>query len=193
MNRSPHKNPAQALLHKAGERRLRASGNADAANVLPATHVRRKGVLPVVAGSLMLLAAGRGAVALGEDAGTTAGKVGDGITATVDAGKRAAGAVGDFVHNQTTLDKMPTVKEYDADPAAFPGYEKIQLGSDTPSPWALAKSRMADRDPREASDMLLAQDAQNEADGFGHEGFDAGDPMIVPRAPENPPTLPNDL
>ena len=187
-----HKNIPQAVLHKAGERRLRARGDHDAVNVLTPNQVRRKGVLPVVAGSLMLLAAGRGALALGEDAGAAAHKVGNGVAAAASAGNRAAGAVGDYVHDKVTLDTMPTVKEYEADPAKYPDYEEIRLDKGTPA-WAIAKSRMADRDPREASDMLVAQDEQNYRDGFGHQGFDENDPLIVPRVPEDAPTLPNDL
>ena len=83
---------------------------------------------------------------------------------------------------QESVPSYPTVKGYEANPGGFPDFEKtvIQPGD---TAFGIAEETQPDSDNRKVSDLLIAEDKANETDGIGHPGFDAGDPLIVHKAP----------
>ena len=94
-------------------------------------------------------------------------------------------AVGSLVAAKSLPESVPaypTVLEFEADPKAFPDFEKtvIQPGD---TAFGIAEETQPDSDNRKVSDLLIAEDKANDADGIGHPGFDAGDPLIVHKAP----------
>ncbi len=78
---------------------------------------------------------------------------------------------------------LPTVKEYRANPDAYPEYQEqiLKLGD---TPWGLAQEIIPGKDPRSAVDAINAQALQNDRDGIGEPGFQAGDPIVLPRTEE---------
>ncbi len=97
----------------------------------------------------------------------------------------AVAAVGSLVAAkslQESVPSYPTVKEYEDNPKAFPDFEEtiIQPGD---TAFGIAEETQPDSDNRKVSDLLIAEDKANDADGIGHPGFDAGDPLIVHKAP----------
>ncbi len=97
----------------------------------------------------------------------------------------AGASLGSLMASKTwseSADAYPTVKSFEENPKAFPDFEEtiIQPGD---TAFGIAEETQPDSDNRKVSDLLIAEDKANDADGIGHPGFDAGDPLIVHKAP----------
>lgn len=79
--------------------------------------------------------------------------------------------------------KMPTVQEYRSNPDKFPDHKEINL-EEGDTAWDIGLETEPDKDPRESSDQLTAQDKTNFEQGIGKEGFIIGDPLMVQKNPE---------